>query len=70
MRFLMLANYFVEMRYKGAYIRQGRSQNLKEVPKKNFFLKFLTLMTSQLMTSYRETNIAKKKSKIEFPSNH
>ena len=33
----MLANYFVEMRYKGAYIRQGRSQNLKEVPKKNFF---------------------------------
>ena len=37
MRFLMLANYFVEMRYKGAYIRQGRSQNLKEVPKKKSF---------------------------------
>ena len=32
--------------------------------------KFLTFMTSQLMTSYRETNITKKKNKLEFHSNH
>ena len=36
----------------------------------NISRKFLTLMTSQLMTSYRETNITKKKSKLEFHSNH
>ena len=47
---------------------QGSSQNLKEVPQISW--KFLTLMTSQLMTSYRETNIAKKKNKLEFHSNH
>ena len=32
--------------------------------------KFLTLMTSHIMTSYRETNIAKKKDILEFHSNH
>ena len=37
---------------------QGRSQNLKEVPQNS--RKFLTLMMSQLMTAYGETNIAKK----------
>ena len=31
--------------------------------------KFLTLMASQLMMPYRETNIAKKKNKLEFYSN-
>ena len=41
------------------HIVQGRSQNLKEVPQ--ISRKFLTLMTSELMTSYREINIAKKK---------
>ena len=60
----MLANYFVEMRYKGAYIRQGRSKNLKEVPKKNFFLKFLTMMTSQLRRHIEKPTLQKKKVKL------
>ena len=55
---------------------QERSQNFKKVPQ-NFTegfkmsRKFLTLMTSQLMSSYRKTNIAnKKKKKLEFHSNN
>ena len=35
-----------------------------------FSPKFLTLMMSQLMKSYSETNIAKKKNKLHFLSNH
>ena len=38
---------------------QRRSQNLKEVKVQG---KLLTLMTSQLMRSYRETNISMEKS--------
>ena len=38
---------------------QRRSQNLKEVKVQR---KLLTLMTSQLMRSYRETNISMEKS--------
>ena len=44
---------------KNLYSSQGRSQNLKEVPQN--FTEVLTLMMSQLIISYRETNIAKKK---------
>ena len=40
-------------------IQQGSSENLKQVPQN--FTEVLTLMTSQIMTSYRETNIAQKK---------
>ena len=47
---------------------QGSSQNLKEVPQISW--KLLTVMTSQLMTSYRETNIAKKRNNFEFHSKH
>ena len=51
---------------------QGRSQNFKKVPQ-NFTegfkmsRKLLTLMTSQLMPSYRKTNSANKK-KTDFSS--
>ena len=41
---------------------QGWSQNVKEVPQ--ILREFLTLMTSQLMTSYGETNIAREKIKL------
>ena len=50
------------------YVTQGRSQNLKEVPQ--ISRKFLTLIASQLMTSSREANIAKKNNNFQFHSNH
>ena len=46
---------------------QGRSQNLKEVPQS--FTEVFTLMTSHLVISCGETNIAKRKYKLEFQSN-
>ena len=47
---------------------QGRSQNLKEVPQN--FTEVYNVEASQLMTSYGENNIAKKKNKLVLHGNH
>ena len=49
--------------------KQRRSENFKEV-RQNFPEVFNIDDVTSNVTSYRETNIAKKKNKLEFHSNH